>query len=195
MPDERPIVERTRIECTGCGGLIDADMAIQRDDKPYCGECQGQPIVDREGPIKFYRSSRPYGFLSNLYKCSVEFEGRMFRSSEDAYQFGKPKDIATAEWLVSAPKPHLCAVAAHALLPWDIRPDWNGIKLERMRKVVMAKFEQNEDLREMLLATGKRWLMEDSPTDKFWGIGKKGDGCNFLGQILMETRKYFRYVR
>jgi len=145
--------------------------------------------------IKFYRSSGEHGYLSNLYKCPVEFEGRVFRSSEDAYQFGKPTDPATAEWLVSAPKPHLCAVAAHALLPWDIRPDWNEIKMARMRAVVMAKFEQNAALRVMLLATGKRCLMEDSPTDKFWGIGKRGDGCNFLGQILMETRKTLRYVR
>ena len=28
VPQKHPIVERTRIECTGCGGLIDADMAI-----------------------------------------------------------------------------------------------------------------------------------------------------------------------
>ena len=47
VPDEHPIVERVRIECTGCGGLIDADMAIEHDDKPYCGECQDRPIVER----------------------------------------------------------------------------------------------------------------------------------------------------
>ena len=45
--DERPIVERVRIECTDCGGLIDADMAIRRNGKPYCGECQDHPIVER----------------------------------------------------------------------------------------------------------------------------------------------------
>ena len=46
MTDEHPIVERVRIECTDCGGLIDADMAIRRDDKPYCGECQERPFVE-----------------------------------------------------------------------------------------------------------------------------------------------------
>ena len=45
MPEQRPISERVRIECTDCGGLIDADMAIQRNGKPYCGECQDRLIL------------------------------------------------------------------------------------------------------------------------------------------------------
>merc|ERR1740116_624602 len=34
-----------------------------------------------------------------------------------------------------------------------------------------AKFQQNEDLREVLLATGQKVLVEASPQDPIWGVG------------------------
>jgi len=62
-----------------------------------------------------------------------------------------------------------------------------------MQRVVEAKFLQNTDLREMLLETAPHKLIENSKTDPFWGIGKKGDGKNMLGVILMETRERLLY--
>jgi hypothetical protein len=138
--------------------------------------------------IRFYRATGEYGFLSNLYKRRIVFEGKEFTCSETAYQFGKPKDRAVAEWLISAPKPHLCAVAAHALLAFDIRPDWNDMKMDRMKAVLEAKFTQHEDLKNALLNTGDAILIEDSKTDSFWGTGAKGVGQNKLGQLLMDLR-------
>ena len=144
--------------------------------------------MTKASEIKFYSSSGEHGFLSNLFRAPVEFEGRKFRSSEEAYQFGKPKDPAVAEWLVSAPKQHLCAIAAHSLLAFDMREDWNSIKVDRMRRVIEAKFTQNPELKELLLKTGNAVLVEESKTDAFWGIGKKGNGKNMLGTLLMELR-------
>lgn len=141
--------------------------------------------------IKFYRATGEYGFLSNLYKRRIVFEDKEFTCAEAAYQFGKPKDRAVAEWLISAPKPHLCAVAAHALLAFDIRPDWNDIKVDRMRAVLEAKFTQHADLKVVLMGTGDATIIEDSQTDSFWGAGKNGTGQNMLGQLLMELRQKF----
>ena len=93
-----------------------------------------------------------------------------------------------AEWLISAPKPHLCAMAAHGLMAFDIRPDWQAIKVDRMRDVLRAKFNQHEDLKQKLLDTGDAILVEDSKTDRFWGIGKKMNGKNMLGELLMKIR-------
>lgn len=142
--------------------------------------------------IKFYRATGQYGFMSNLYRCEIAIDGKVFRSSEDAYQYGKPKDVAVAEWLISAPKPHLCAIAAHALLYWDIRPDWKTLKLGRMRAVLKAKFDQNIELKGKLMATGETEIIEDSKTDAFWGIGKKGTGKNMLGKMLMDLRTAYQ---
>jgi len=138
--------------------------------------------------VRFYRVTGEYGFLSNLFPREIGFEGKTFRSSEDAYQYGKPRDRAVAEWLIAAPNPRLCALAAHALLRYDVRSDWNDIKVQRMRDVLRAKFNQHRDLAQKLIATGKATLIEDSKTDAFWGIGRRGNGKNMLGVLLMELR-------
>ena len=68
------------------------------------------------------------------------------------------------------------------------RKDWEGVKIDVMRKALLAKFIQHDDLRKMLKSTGKRKLVERSPHDKFWGDGGDGSGQNWLGQLLMEIR-------
>lgn len=138
--------------------------------------------------IRFYRSSGEHGYLSNLYKRRITFECNQFTCSECAYQFGKPREESVANWLCDAPKPHLCAAAAHALLSFDINSNWNEIKVDRMRRVLKAKFAQHTDIKAKLLNTGDAVLIEESNTDAFWGIGKKGVGKNMLGVLLMELR-------
>lgn len=62
-----------------------------------------------------------------------------------------------------------------------------------------AKFMQNEGLRQFLIQTKNRVLVEASPYDKIWGIGMAADdehienplewkGLNLLGFALMEVR-------
>jgi ribA/ribD-fused uncharacterized protein len=77
---------------------------------------------------------------------------------------------------------------------------------ERMNIVVRgnaAKFSQDESLREYLLGTGERVLVEASPVDRIWGIGlaadhvdvnepRKWDGLNLLGFALMIVRDTLR---
>lgn len=144
--------------------------------------------LNNKNEIRFYRASGEYGYLSNLYKRGIVFEGRYFDCAEKAYQYGKPKDRNVADWMINAPKPHLVAVLAHALLAFDIREDWNEIKVGRMRDVLREKFQQAPDLREKLIATKDAVLIEESKSDAFWGLGKKGNGQNMLGILLMEVR-------
>jgi hypothetical protein len=62
----------------------------------------------------------------------------------------------------------------------------------------LAKFSQNSELKEFLLNTGNRVLVEASPVDKIWGVGLAQDnsasenpntwkGLNLLGFALMEV--------
>lgn len=111
-------------------------------------------IALRGNEVRFYQATGEYGFLSNLFLRNISFEGKTFRSSEDAYQYGKPKDRAVAEWLIAAPNPRLGALAAHALLHYDIRSDWDDIKVKRMRDVLKTKFTTHPDLAQKLIATG-----------------------------------------
>ncbi|MEV6652805.1 NADAR family protein [Streptomyces sp. NPDC051219] len=67
----------------------------------------------------------------------------------------------------------------------------------------LHKFGQHADLREFLLGTGDRVLVEASPRDRVWGIGLATDdersqdpaswrGLNLLGFALMEAREQLR---
>jgi len=138
--------------------------------------------------IQFYKANGTYGFLSNLFKASIIVDDREFPTAEHAYQYAKFTDKKAAEWAMQAPSAHLVAIVAHGLFAWDIIEHWAAIKVDRMRKVVLAKFSQHDDLRQRLWATGDAHLVEASRTDAFWGIGKKGNGQNMLGKVLMETR-------
>jgi ribA/ribD-fused uncharacterized protein len=143
--------------------------------------------LDNSNTIGFYRATGTYGFLSNLYKKSLTFEGVEFKTAEHAYQYGKFEDPETQEWAMKAPKPHLLAILAHGLFSWDIVKNWSNIKVNRMLEVLRVKFSDPE-LREKLLETGKCRLIEQSKSDPFWGIGKKLNGKNMLGKLLMKVR-------
>ncbi len=146
--------------------------------------------------IHFYRSNeKPYGPLSNLYKCAVAFEGRIFPTSEHAYQAGKARKETVREWVLSAPSPALVAMAAHGLYTWDIAPNWSKNKFDRMRGVLYAKFTQHPELKELLLSTGNKRLVEvatvDNDVNRLWGE-VNGKGKNMLGVLLMELRDRLR---
>lgn len=146
--------------------------------------------------ISFYRANeKPYGAFSNLFRCEVEFEGRVYATAEHAYQAGKAAKPAVREWILQAPTPALAAMAAHGLYTWDIVPNWASIKIDRMRAVLRAKFSQHEDLRQLLLDTGSRRLVEAGTTNnavnRFWGE-VNGKGENTLGKLLMELREELR---
>lgn len=145
--------------------------------------------------IRFYRANeKPYGAFSNLYKRNIEFEGIIFPTAEHAYQAGKARKPAVRDWLMAAPSPSLLAMAAHGLYVWDIAPDWSKTKFDRMKRVLLAKYTQHEDLRELLLSSGTARLVEsatvDNAVNRVWGE-VNGKGKNMLGILLMEVRAEF----
>ena len=76
---------------------------------------------------------------------------------------------------------------------------WLANRFQIVKEGNVHKFTQNEDLKQFLLKTQNRILVEASPLDTIWGIGmaienndiynpKKWNGLNLLGFALMETR-------
>ncbi len=146
--------------------------------------------------VRFYRSNeKPYGALSNLFRRPIVFEGETFATAEHAYQAGKARKKEVRAWLMAAPSPALLAMAAHGLYYWDISPGWSTTKFDRMKSILRAKFEQHEDLREILLGTGTARLVEsatvDNQVNRVWGE-VNGVGQNMLGKLLMEVRSELR---
>ena len=69
-----------------------------------------------------------------------------------------------------------------------LRGDWEEVKDEIMRKALLAKFTQNDDLKKLLKDTGAKKIIEASPKDAYWGWGRDRKGKNMLGLILEEVR-------
>lgn len=153
-------------------------------------------VTNAKIEIRFYRANeKPFGAFSNLYRRPIEFEGRIYPTSEHAYQAGKARKPAVREWILNAPTPALAAMAAHGLYVWDVVPDWAQIKFDRMRAVLRAKFDQHDDLRELLLSTGDTRLVEagtvNNAVNRLWGE-VDGKGENMLGIMLMELRTIYK---
>lgn len=144
--------------------------------------------------IFFYRSTGKYGFLSNLYLSHVWLKDKCFRSGEHAYMYGKFRNRAVAEWVMKAPKARFVSIVGHNLFPYDIVDKWGELKVPRMLSVLRSKFLHKRhpaiinNLGTSLLETGDALIIENSKTDGFWGIGKKGNGKNMLGILLMKVR-------
>lgn len=61
-----------------------------------------------------------------------------------------------------------------------------------MYEIVLAKFRQHPDIKELLLGTGDQPIVEDAIADPYWGWGPSKVGENKLGRILMLVRDTLR---
>lgn len=137
--------------------------------------------------INFYHVNKPYGCFSNFSDHAVELDGKIWKTSEHYYQAMKFEDEELQEKVRLTSTPG--AAAEMGRDPENpLRLDWDDIKDDVMRKVVMAKFTQNQECEEILLSTELSFLVEDSPVDYYWGCGADRTGKNMLGRVLMEVR-------
>lgn len=126
-----------------------------------------------------------YDFLSNFYRSTISFEGKLYPTVEHAYQAAKSLDHDVREFIRLSKTPADAKRLGQGVL---VRPDWNEVKVDIMRKLVREKFE-NPFLRPLLLSTGDAELiLNNNWNDKFWGICR-GVGENWLGKILCEERE------
>lgn len=128
-----------------------------------------------------------YAFLSNFYLCSVrvcfpDYGCWTFPSSENAFQAAKcPERAAEFADLTPSQSKRLGRSVS-------LRSDWENVKDDVMHDVVLAKFQQNPDLAQALIATGTEELIEGNTWgDRYWGR-VNGVGKNMLGKTLMQVR-------
>jgi N-glycosidase YbiA len=125
-----------------------------------------------------------FSFLSNFHPCPVNFEGIRFPTSEHAFQAAKTLDHNQRAIIAMLMTPGKAKRAGRKL---HIRPDWERVKIPTMEKILRMKFS-NPEMREKLLATGDRVLIEGNNwNDTFWGVCNN-QGENHLGRLLMEIR-------
>lgn len=126
----------------------------------------------------------PFRFLSNFVAVTVELDDISFPSVEHAYVAAKTTDIELRLKIASI---ETAARAKTFGRKMKLRDDWNAIKLDVMRDLLMQKFAQ-EPFRTKLLQTAPMYLEETNTWgDTFWGVCD-GIGQNNLGWLLMEIR-------
>lgn len=126
-----------------------------------------------------------YRWLSNFWPCTVEYEGLKYLSSEAAYQAAKTLDLNVRKLFQVMTAAESKKVGKKGL---KLREDWNDIKLIIMHKICFDKFNNNFELRDLLLKTEDKYLEETNWWgDTFWGVCN-GKGDNHLGRILMDVR-------
>lgn len=106
-----------------------------------------------------------FDFLNPLYEVKVIYDQREYNSSYEAYSDKiKSDEIGVCE------------------------------KISEMYNITWNKFSQNEEIRNKLILTGDRFIVNvNKEGDMFWGISnKKGD--NILGFILMNIRSRLSHI-
>lgn len=141
--------------------------------------------------IKFSKTNTKYGCFSNFYTCSIEFEGLVYNSSEAVWQSLKTLDLEQRKRFTT----YTASGSKQMGRKVNLRPDWEDVKYDLMVDVCLAKFSQNEELKQILLSTDDEELVENTTGwhDNIWGNCEcpkcaNKVGKNLLGKALMEVR-------
>jgi N-glycosidase YbiA len=137
-------------------------------------------------PIRFY-TPRFYVF-NNFSAHAIEFEGKLYPTSEHAYQAAKCTAPQGREEIRQARSPLQAKMLANETYRAAKDPDWEGKKVSVLEAILRAKLAQHPEAQEALIESGQEEIIEDSPTDYFWGEGADGSGQNMLGKLWMKLR-------
>ncbi|MGF1578761.1 MAG: NADAR family protein [Gemmataceae bacterium] len=140
--------------------------------------------------IYFYSKTDDYYWLSNFSKHGFQLDGEYWPTVEHYFQAQKFPGSEQASKIRKARTPRDAKKFGRDRSE-PLREDWEDVKDDVMRSAVLQKFKTHQELQEMLLATGNEELVENAPSDYYWGCGADGTGKNRLGEILMEIRAQF----
>uniref|UniRef100_A0A7S3NX51 FHA domain-containing protein n=1 Tax=Euplotes crassus TaxID=5936 RepID=A0A7S3NX51_EUPCR len=137
-----------------------------------------------------------FEFLNIEYPSPVYFEGMLYASASHAYHAAKSTDEVVRRRISKMSMiEDLNNTKKSSLITTIVEPeDWKLRRLGVMETVNRDKFRRNKELREKLLATQGRELVNvvplehDSEDSLFWGV-IKNQGQNQLGRILENIRK------
>jgi ribA/ribD-fused uncharacterized protein len=168
-------------------------------------------LANRGGRVKylFFWSHRPRRdgtvgpeCLSQWWPAAFVVDGVRYASAEHYMMVGKARlfgDEATAQRMLATPNPGAVKALGRQVRAFD-ETTWDAHRFGLVTDGNVAKFGQHPDLRDYLLRTGDRVLVEASPVDRVWGIGlaatdplaadpTRWRGRNLLGFALMRARE------
>ncbi|WP_203924264.1 NADAR family protein [Rugosimonospora africana] len=140
--------------------------------------------------------------LSQWWPAAFVVDGVRYASAEHYMMVGKARlfgDETTAQRMLATTKPGAVKALGRQVRAFD-DATWDAHRFDLVTDGNVAKFGQHPDLRDYLLRTGDRVLVEASPVDRVWGIGlaaadplaadpTRWRGRNLLGFALMRARE------
>ena len=152
------------------------------------------PFLSRKDDttIKFYGRYEDYYEFTNFYHHPVRIDGHMWPTTEHYFQAQKFVGTPYYDHIRKLPFPRdAFSVSRDPVASWWVRGDWNRVKEDVMLKALREKFK-NDRLKDLLVGTGKKKLVEHTANDSYWGDGGDGSGLNRLGELLMRVRDEIR---
>jgi ribA/ribD-fused uncharacterized protein len=145
------------------------------------------------------------GCLSQWYPAAFTVDGVRYATAEHYMMAGKARLFGDAEAekpVLADDDPGKAKSAGRKVRGFD-EATWAEHRYGLVVAANEAKFGQHPPLRDFLLATGERVLVEASPYDTVWGIGLSASqpeascpsewrGLNSLGFALMDVRTALR---
>ncbi len=139
--------------------------------------------------------------MSQWWLADFSENSIVYRTAEHYMMAGKAKlfnDMEVFDRIISKTSPKDVKDLGRQIKNFDAEA-WNENKYEIVKRGNFLKFSQNESLKQFLIQTKNKVLVEASPVDAIWGIGLAEDdqnakdpaswkGENLLGFALMEVR-------
>lgn len=141
------------------------------------------------------------GVLSNFEKCYIKYKGHLFATTEQAFMWEKAvffNDRESANKIIKEENPAKAKKLGREVKNFDDSL-WSKVCYDFMYKVNYEKYFQNTRLKNILLNTGDKILVETNFRDTRWAIGLPAEddrvldesqwqGENLLGKVLMQVR-------
>jgi ribA/ribD-fused uncharacterized protein len=145
------------------------------------------------------------GFMSQWYRSKFTVDGVTYCTAEQYMMAMKAEyfgDTDIQKKIMATTDPSEQKALGRQVSNFNAEA-WNAVSRGYVYKANMAKFTQDNTLKEYLLETGDRELVEASPYDKIWGIGMNENqpgvtskcnwkGTNWLGETLTKVRNDIR---
>lgn len=144
-------------------------------------------------PLNFYRTykSGPTCGFSNFSLHEVEVPNvGTFPSSEAAWQACKDPD--NEEYVQAQLRSQTPGMSKFIGRRCTLRSDWNEVKRDKLKEILLLKFEQHPEIKQNLINTGFRPLIECKFVNSENVINDTDiNGSNMLGELLTQIRNEY----
>lgn len=141
------------------------------------------------------------GIYSNWAPSDIVVGDKTFNCVEQYMMYKKAEvagDTESMQAVMNTQMPNEQKAIGRRIKNYD-DAKWAAVRYEIVKEAIRAKFTQHADLKEKLLASGNKHIVEASPYDVVWGIGMGEDhpdrfdeskwrGDNLLGKCIMDVR-------